>query len=80
MYSQPLDISSRAVPTVVEPHAAVVSLTLLRLRQDLLFDEGRVLRENEEQTRSLKLPPNPKRRIKTIFNHLFNLPARVCFY
>ena len=79
MHSQPLDIRSIAVPAVVEPHTTMVSLTLLRLRQDLLFDEGRVLRENEEQTRSLKLPPNPKRRIKTIFNHLFNSPARVKF-
>jgi hypothetical protein len=44
-----------------------------------MIDEGRVLREKEEQTRSLKLPPNPKRRIKTILDHLFNLPARAKF-
>jgi len=39
--------------------------------------EGRLLQENKGNMRSPKLPPNPKRKIKTIFNHFSNRLARV---
>ena len=41
-----------------------------------MFDKGMVTRENAEQTKSPKQAPNAKRRVNTIFNHLFNPPAR----
>jgi len=76
VYSLPPEIRNQVTLTITKPYTTIVSLTFQRLKHLCRFEKGGILQENEEKMRSPKLPPNPKRKIKTIFNNFSNGLAR----
>jgi len=78
VYSLPPEIRCRVALTLTEPQTTIVSLTFQRLRHICRFEKGGYCKKNEEKMRSPKLPPNPEKGIKTIFNHFSNRLAREC--
>jgi len=67
VYHVPSKAQKQVVAALQNPYEELVALPFSRLRHICRFEKGDTA-ENEKKMRSPKLPPNPKRKIKTIFN------------